>query len=167
DLDADSGWLADNDSAQRYGQWLWFFDADNRLQNVMTADGRFLLDAATAKQLANYRVEPLRVDRPTDRAAYAIATLGRNRYCGCDAQGAGLLLSDGSVQLHDDWNDIEARSIGNQDNQGDGGWPIAQQRYVFTTDDGVGLAGADGSVLLAAKYSNIGKFQYGYALVFG
>ncbi len=156
--------LAQIDQARVLGQRIWLYTNQGTVLNIIDRKGHMLLDPSTVKTLANYRSEPLEhpaTDGPTP-AVIAIVEQGPG-YCGCDAPGAGLLLSDGRLNIHADWTAVAALS-GDDIASSSGVAPA--QRFAITTAQGTAMVGPDGQQILPFGPDHIGPFKDGYALVY-
>ncbi|MCS4503366.1 WG repeat-containing protein [Arhodomonas aquaeolei] len=151
-------WFGQIAYAERHGAWTWFRDRDKALIQIVDPHGLPLLDEATRKRLGNHHIEPLETaeggagDNPA-----AIALISESRYCHC-GPGAGMLMSDGQLEFHEDWQKVESLDIRG---------PVRGRRFAFHTDEGVGILDGQGSVILAAGQEHIDDFHHGNALVYG
>ncbi|MBZ9559506.1 MULTISPECIES: WG repeat-containing protein [unclassified Modicisalibacter] len=155
----DSGdWFQTIDYVERQGDWTWLRNQQKTLLQIAGPDGRPLLDKSTLERLGEYNVEPREVEEgAAGDQPVAIALVSECPYHHCKP-GAGLLMADGQLVLHEDWHKVEPVYADEF---------VDERRFVFHTDEGVGILDGAGSVLLAAKQQHIDDFHNGHALVYG
>ncbi|CAM4359248.1 WG repeat-containing protein [Kerstersia similis] len=135
---------------------LWLFGAQQRVINVIDAQGRRLLNDTARETLANssYRLLPLNLEN----APLAIITTG---YCHCEEGGAGLVLHDGRPVRHPDWTEVvllheeaDLETLENAD----------ALRFAAVSENGMIMLDAQGNPVNMEPLQHISPFRHGYAL---
>lgn len=132
-----AGLLAQVNNAEVINDRLWLHDDRGQLINIVDNAGKMLLNAKSAAQLNDYRIQPL-----DPQHADANSPLALVRPDPDDSKpGAGFIRADGSVQLESKWLDIQPADSSESAQGG-----MAQQ-FIVKTEQGTGVIDAQGKRL--------------------
>ncbi len=148
-----AGWLAQVNNAEVINDRLWLHDDRGQLINIVDNAGKMLLNAKSAEQLNDYRIQPLGPQQTDANSPLALVRPDPDD----SKPGAGFIRADGSVQLESKWLDIQPAD--SSDSAQDG---MAQQ-FIVKTEQGTGVIDAQGKTLIPLTEDNIAPFVNGYA----
>lgn len=159
---ADGVWLAKTKKYEVHQGRLWLHGEHGTLLNILSSDGQLLLDNK-ARQLLRMRdvsVFPV-AKNSAGPSRLPVARIAKT-YCNCGPDGAGLLLSDGTLVLNLAWSDItslepEAGAVPAR---------LEDWRFSVKTEEGFGLIDGTGRELLKPEYENIGPFLSEHTLAY-
>lgn len=146
-------WLAQVNNAEVINDRLWLHDDRGQLINIVDGAGKTLLNAKTAAQLNDYRIQPLSQQQSDANSPLALVRPDPDD----SKPGAGFIRADGSVQLESKWLDIQPADS-SESAPGD-----MAQHFIVKTEQGTGVIDAQGKTLIPLTEDNIAPFVNGYA----
>jgi hypothetical protein len=155
-------WLAQTEKYEFHQGRLWLHGKNGALLNIVSSDGQLLLNEKSRQLLRSRTVSVLPVaQNPAASSPLPVARITRMD-CGCGPDGAGLLLSDGTLVFNLVWSDITSLE------PEEGAAPSRPEDWRFSvkTEAGFGLIDGTGRELLKPEYENIGPFLHGHTLVY-